>query len=327
MPSIYTHTVFASDVKNKLDKKTKTLIDEHINFYNMFSQSFDNLYYYNFLSFKKGNDIRKLGGYCHRHKTQNYFMNMIKYIKDNNLQDNSEVLCYLYGSINHYVSDSTFHPFITFKTGRYSQSRKEQTKKYIGIHTNTEIRIDAYYYEKINKKRFKQYKIYNELIHKLTFSKELLNTIDYTFKETFKKENMGKIFNRSYNQSKNIYRILMYDRFGIKLFFYQLIDFLFPNKDKKIASFSLYKEPIEETFFNRKHNYWCNPVDMDLISDDSWDDLYKKALKKAVKFIEATNLYLENKITENKYKKIIGNNHYGTGLDCTDKRIIQYFEI
>ena len=36
----------------------------------------------------------------------------MKFIKENRLEDNSEVISYLYGSLEHLVLDSTFHPLI-----------------------------------------------------------------------------------------------------------------------------------------------------------------------------------------------------------------------
>ncbi|MBQ6687551.1 MAG: zinc dependent phospholipase C family protein [Bacilli bacterium] len=326
MPSIYTHTVFAYDVKNKLNKNTQILIEQNKRLYELFSQSFDNLYYYNFLSLKKGKHIRNLAYYAHTHKTQKYIINIINFIKDNNLKNNSDIMCYLYGTINHYISDSTLHPYITYKTGRFSSERKKDTKKYLGIHTNTEIALDSFYYHKITKKEFKNYKIYKDLCKKVTFSKNLKNTINYAFKETFNINSMGDIFNTSYNQSYYVYRILMYDPFGIKLFAYKIIDFLLPNSTMKLASYSLHKEPVSNSFFNKKHHYWCNPTDMNIISYESWEDVYKKAINKAVILINNINLYFENKITEKKLLKLIGNNCYSSGLDCSKKRIMQYFE-
>jgi len=200
MPSIYTHTTFANDVYNKLNKDIQNTINEKKEFYKMFSQSFDNLYYYNFLSLKKGKHIRNLAKYCHTHKTQEYILNIINYIKKNKLNNNNEVLCYLYGTINHYISDSTLHPYINYRTGRYFKERHEATKKYIGIHTNTEIELDAYYYNLNTKKSFKKYKIYKD-IPILKFNNQLTNTINYAFKETYDIDNLGEIYNKSYNQS------------------------------------------------------------------------------------------------------------------------------
>ena len=326
MPSIYTHTIFAKDVKKGLAKDIKSLIQEKEDFYLMFSQSFDNLYYYNFLSLHKGSSVRALARYAHNNKTNEYFSNIITYIKENNLEKNPEVLSYLYGAINHYIADSHLHPYINYRTGRFFKERKKETRKYIGIHTSTELSLDAYYYEKETKQKFKNYKIYKELIHKLEFSQELKDTIDYAFLKTFNKPNMGNIYNKSYNQSKYIYQILMYDPYGFKNFVYKTADLITPFKSQKIATYSLYKEPVSEKFFNREHNDWCNPVDMDLISTDSWDDVFKKAVKKATELISLTNDYFNNKIAFETLIQAIGNNSYSTGFDVKDRRIPMYFE-
>jgi len=326
MPSIYTHYAFALDVKKRLSKEIQKQINNKLDYYIMFSQSFDNLYYYNFLSLRKGDHIRKLGTYAHNHRVNQYFMNIINYIKDNKLQQNDEVINYLLGSINHYISDSIIHPYISYRTGRYSKKRENETRKYKGIHTNTEIKIDSYYYNKLTNKDYKKYKIYKDFITKLKYSPDLLKTIDYAFKETFNIDNMGYIFNKSYNQSKNVYRILMYDPYGIKTFIYKIVDKLTPFKDRVAASFTLYKDPVDESFFNKKHNHWCNPVDMNLISEESWDDVYKKAVSKAVKLIEETYKCLHNQLDEETLKQLIGNNSYTTGMDLSDKRIAQYYE-
>lgn len=326
MPSIYTHKVFAKDVKKKLSKEIQEIIEPAEKYYIMFSQSFDNLYYYNFLNLKKGKHIRDLGSYCHKHKSNKYIMTILNYIKDFNLKTNSEIMSYLLGTINHYVADSMLHPYISYRTGRYSKKRKDETKKYKGIHTNTEIRIDAYYYNQETGLDYKKYKIYKDLIKPLTFSKELKKVIDYSFKTTFNVDNMGNIFNKSYNQSKYVYRILMYDPYGIKTIFYKIVDKLTPFKDIVAASFSLNKEPIDEEFLNNQHNVWCNPLDLDLISEESWTDAYKKACKLSKIIIEEAYKYLNDEIPEEKIKKLIGNNSYITGQDLNDKRIAKYFQ-
>ena len=57
----------------------------------------------------------------------------------------------------------------------------------------------------------------------------------------------------SYHQSKRVFRYFMYDPFGIKNIIYRFLDFITPNKGLKFASFSHYKDPIDEEFFNKKY--------------------------------------------------------------------------
>lgn len=174
MPAITTHHLFADEVL------TKTKINVNKDLYYVFCQSFDHLFYYNLLSFKKGKDIRKLGHYAHSHNTQEYFINMIKMIKEYKLENDKECLSYLYGSLTHYIMDSIFHPFIFYKTGVLKKGEKE-TYKYNGLHTKIEAMLDIYFYEKTFNKPYYKFKSYNYNFPKINFSDNLYDLINKTF--------------------------------------------------------------------------------------------------------------------------------------------------
>ena len=46
MPTLYTHYKIGKKVLDKLDKPLKENIQKNINYYYIFNQGFDNLYYY-----------------------------------------------------------------------------------------------------------------------------------------------------------------------------------------------------------------------------------------------------------------------------------------
>ena len=123
MPSIYTHNYFAKDVEKKLVKTNNLKIKDN-RYMLIFAQSFDNLFYYNVLSLKKGAKIRNLGHYAHTHNILDYFVNLISYIKENKLYDDPN-LGYLYGSVCHYALDSTAHPYVHYFSGRFSKKKKK----------------------------------------------------------------------------------------------------------------------------------------------------------------------------------------------------------
>ena len=104
MPSIVTHHLFAKDCL----KDTK--LKKNIDIYYIFAQSFDNLFYYKFFIPGQGKKIRKLGNLGQKSKTNEYFLNILDYIKQHQQQNNEELLAYLYGSICHYTLDSNAHP-------------------------------------------------------------------------------------------------------------------------------------------------------------------------------------------------------------------------
>ena len=50
----------------------------------------------------------------HCSNTRDYFLLLIELIKTNKLYDNSEVMAYLYGQIDHYILDILLHPLIYY---------------------------------------------------------------------------------------------------------------------------------------------------------------------------------------------------------------------
>ena len=139
MPATYTHHEFTKDVYNELNVNNK--LNDYQDIFNLFGKSFDVLYFVR----------EKLGHFAHKNNVNLYFQNIIKYIRDNELDNDGEVLAYLYGSICHYVLDSTIHPYIFYKSGSYNAKNKN-TYKYKGKHNYFEYMIDAIYYQNKNRK-------------------------------------------------------------------------------------------------------------------------------------------------------------------------------
>ena len=65
--------------------------------------------------------------------------NIICYIKDNHLENDSSLLAYLYGSICHYILDKKCHPYIYYYSGDVNQDSRKS-----GAHEKMEVAIDAY---------------------------------------------------------------------------------------------------------------------------------------------------------------------------------------
>lgn len=323
MPSIYTHNYFAKDTYKKIEKDNVYKINNKL-YYEIFAQSFDNLFYYNFLSFKKGKTYRKLGHYAHTHKIWYYFKNMIVYIKENELY-NDENLGYLYGSILHYSLDSSCHPYIHYISGRLDKTDRKNTRRYVGNHAVNEIMIDSLYYYKDHKDKYYKYKLYNDIIPKTTFPDSLIKTMNYTFKKTFNKDNIGKIYNKSYNQEHYIYKFLMYDRTGIKKVLYKIFDFFTPIKDFKAYSYSHHINKPNYELLNNNHDTWLHPITGEK-HNESFEDLYLIAQKKAIKCIKKCNDYFKGKCGIDDLEKIIGNISYSSGLDADIRPKFIYFK-
>lgn len=218
MPSIVTHHLFSKDVEAYISKK----INKEC--YYIFAQSFDNLFYYKFFLPILGQKIRKLGNDAQRGKTNEYFKSILEFIKAKNLENNEDLLAYLYGSICHFALDSIAHPYVIYETGLASVD-----KKYRGGHEKMEVMIDAILYEEKTKTPLRKANLANVLLPKIKFSQELKEGITDAFSNTFHIQNIGHIYEKSYKTGNKILHYFVTDHYGMKKKIYQVID-LFGGK-------------------------------------------------------------------------------------------------
>ncbi len=316
MPATYTHHTFTNDVYKVIKPELKNKLEPSKDIFNVFGKSFDLLFFSNF----------RLGIEGHNHFVNAYFENIIKYIKDNHLEDNSEVLAYLYGSICHYVLDSTIHPYVYFKTGNFYSSNK-QSKKYKGKHDYFEYMIDAIIYEERNNDRIYKARLGKELFPKLKIDYDLSLAIDYAFLNTFNEKQGSKYIKNGYKNFKFIMTHGMCSRFGIKAHIYSLIDWTGIIKSKKLRNLCYYIKKIDKSVLNLDHKKWLYPVDKKINYHYSFYDLYDLSIEKARNLINDIDSALNK--NEKELKRVIrsiGNISYATGKNSNKYYHMKYFE-
>lgn len=319
MPSTITHAFFAQDVYNQLDSTIQKKIKSEKQVM-MFAQNTDPLMFYNILSFQKGKKIRSLQSTCHQEKTLLLFENIISYMKEKKYYQDPSTLTFLYGFITHYVLDSTIHPYIFYKTGNFDKKRKE-THKYNGLHAYMETYIDNYFLEK--RKIPLNFHFCFDLA---PFSKELTDTINYSFHQTFQEKDMAKKYYQSLKQMELFLTLFRKDNLGIKKRIYSLIDCFTPKNTFSFQSLSYHLGDFERfDFLNKKHQTWVYPVDKERKSKKDIDQLYQEALVKTKRIIEQIHNYffLEKNIH---LESLLGNNSYLTGTNCNQINEQKYFE-
>lgn len=323
MAGTLTHAYFSLDLYDKLSIRSKELLIDNREDLKVFSQNTDVLFFYNLLNFKKGKKMREFGYYTQRVKTYEFFSTLINYIKYNNHQYNPQVIAYLYGMLSHYVLDSTIHPYIIYKTGIYKKENKN-TYKYNMLHEEVETYIDNYMVaikENIKPNKFKCYKF---CFNNKNLNKELIEVIDFTYKEVFGIDNFSKYYIKSIKQMKFFYRVFRYDPVGIKKLFYNLLDLVCPKSILRKSPLS-YKMKSKKKYLNLEHNTWYNPTNKRIKSKESVIELYTKSLDKTIKMINEINqfFYYDKKIN---LEKTIGNLSYVHGLDLSKKKELKHFE-
>lgn len=293
MPSIVTHCIFALDTYKKMDNPNLDKMS-----YYLFNQSHDFLFY----NFHK--EIRDIGHLAHNNKTQEFILNIIKYILEYNLESNKQVISYLYGCLSHYVLDYTTYPYIFYLSGIYDKNKKD-TYKYKGKHADVEKNIDAMYYKMVFSKEYKYSNISKEIIKSQKFSDDLKKLIKYVYKKTYKFDNMDVYYENSINDAKLVFKVVCNDTFGIKKLFYP--------KYLKAYSNHIIKPKFE--YLNTKHSTWVNPCKKELVSNESFDDLYSKAVKEYLKIIKELNKIIFKTKDISKAYEIIPDVSYLTGFN------------
>ena len=325
MPNIYTHSRFILDIYEKLDIDTKFFLVDQKQKLTTFAQSVDPLFLYDIKKLKKTSRLREFAHYFHKNKSNIFFTNLINYIKYNNLEHNPEIISFLYGFLSHYILDSTFHPYVIYKTGKYNKLNQD-TYKYRGKHHLMETYIDKYYItirEKINPTKYKIY----ELLDNKNFSHELTQMIDIVFKETFNVNSMSKFYNKSIKDMRFLYKHLRYDPKGIKEKIYKIMYRLTPidiPTDIRYISYH-YTENDLSKYLNLEHKQWNYPTHKSKKYKYSINDLYLNALFKCITIIKEINEYLYHDKKIN-FKNLIENLSYESGIDCTKNQELKYFE-
>ena len=292
--------------------------------YHTFAQSHDYLFYYTFNPFH-AKKIKALGHYAHRHKTQEYLINIIKEIKENNLENNEQLISYLYGSITHYVLDTTCHPYIFYKTGVYRKKDK-QTKKYHGEHNRIEKDLDAIYYEKDTNKKYNKCNVSKEIIKEPVFSKELLNTLNNVYKKTYNKDNIGIYFYRGIKHAKIAYTLFINDYLGIKKFLYKLFDIITFKRFGYIAAYSTHIKHPNLNYLNTNKKEWNHPSNPNIKYKYSFEDLYNQSIEKTINIIKQVNKVLYENKPLNDILEYLPDLDYATGMIIKEKKEMRYFE-
>ena len=324
MPSTVTHAYFMMDIYEKLPINRKVFLKNEKDKLKFFSQSMDALYFYSSINIKKTKKVRAFANYFHTKKTNDFIINLTNYIKYNYYSNNPEVMGFLYSIISHYILDSTVHPYVYYKTGNFIKSDKN-TYKYNSKHHILETKIDCYLIktkEKILPRKYKHYKyLFNDSIE----SKELIDVIDFTFKETFGINNFSKVLDKSRKDMKIAFRLLRYDPYRIKYYAYKTLDFLTPKKALKI-SFASYSNKLKfDNYLNLERKTWYYPTTKRKKSNQSFIELYTKALNESIDIIRQIDSYIYDDKKVN-LKKLLKNHSYATGMDLSKEQTLKYFE-
>ena len=242
----------------------------------------------------------------HMKNTRNYFKTLLKLIKKNKLQDNSEVMAFLYGQIDHFILDIIMHPLIYYMTDAMPKEHL------IDPHGIVENLIDDYVIWKFDR-----------------------NDVNYYQKVNISDRELIKLINDAYKKVYNVNNISLKYRFGMILI--NIYDSLI-RRDRLFLAKSLMKlinlgdisyhdnYKIALPYLNLEHELWYDPETGEK-HYESFDNLWEKASSIALETIEDVNMYLYQ--DKNIRNPIINNDlSFNTGLPCKEgqrKRFVKKY--
>ena len=319
MAGSITHTYFSKDLYEKLDKNTRSIIENSKDSFKTFNQGFDILLF-------AGKKYRNISEYFHSKNTQDFFLNLVNYIRNHNLKGNPEVMSFLYGFICHYSLDLNIHPYVIYKAGFFNKKTKEP-QKYKGSHSQMESYIDAYMISKNEKINPRTLDVGKFCFSYTKMSDTLINLVNDVCYETYNYKNIGNKYQKGLKRMKKLYTLLRYDKRGKKKKLYIFLDKHFPNSKMKYEPISLdYILNKNHFYLNLDHRKWCHPMNKRETYTSSFDDIYSNAIKLSIKLINVTNEVIYYNKTSNYLKKFFTNISLLSGKDCDINKEFKYFE-
>ena len=234
----------------------------------------------------------------HSKDSKYFFAYLMREIKNSHNLDNPEAIAFLYGQIDHFILDYSFHPFVNYLTSNM------KLNKLIHPHMQMEFWIDNYMMDK--------YGIYDKNF--FTVSKiddpETRRIIDMTYL------NVYRCF---FASAKYDIGINTYESLESKIRFNDMIS----TAIKPLADLTYEKrKKIMECFINKERKTWFHPINGEE-HHESLRELWNNSVALYIETIEAVNRFLYDD-KELKSELLDSNSSYDTALDCNGPKKLIY---
>ena len=235
----------------------------------------------------------------HNHYTQAFFLNMISYIKENELNEDPHVMSLLYGHITHYFFDINAHPLIFYI---------EQGCQKVGLipsHHLVEGYLSSYLAEQILNIDIME--INHEFFSNVAMDeKEIIKLLDTIYGKTYNDSRITRIYKKTLMIFKSLHSFIKNNSLSKKFLitFTRFNEFKFKNKLNE----SVINNEVKETYLNpvtgEKHN-------------ESFMELYYKSLDMTLDAIIKVNSYLYGNMSLSSLENVFKDLSYDTGVSCS----------
>lgn len=326
MPGFTTHYIMGMKAYNDMPQMSlKFIIAKYRWLYQLGLQGPD-IFFYN-LPILRHRDHRNVGSHMHEHLVNAFFHCCFDNLaKIESRQQREEGLAFICGFLNHYVGDSTCHPYVY---GRIEYDVENPSGYYHGLHAQLENDIDALLLYKYKKKKPSQFNQAATIC---------LNGMEIQFISRF----LSRCINETYYPlscrsnyqvtARMVHRSILAIRFGCRTLAdphgrkknkIEFVENIFMKNS--VAARKLVTDIVEDPVWslNLHHETWCNPWNRQLASQASFPDLFKQSLAKLDTIYYMINSMIDgtptvNAVSLERLLDEIGNYSYHSGLACPD---------
>lgn len=319
MPSIVTHTLFAQElIENITNLEIKRILEENRKCVELGSNGPDFLFYSNALPWQNHLDQRlsKIGNKFHSMYINEFYDIALSQIDKQTRQDKKEaMMAYLFGHLAHWCLDKTAHPYVFYKTGRYDSHGAD-------YHHRMESQIDAIMLKIKKDQTMKEFRPQDIV----TFTKKEITAISRIYIPIMKElldEEVHVIEIKKTLEQWHDTIALFHDPNALKYHIAYPIEKLL-NKPYKISGYFTtdFDSSYDEMNFMRKQ--WVHPCDDQIVSDESFLELYDKAMVLAREVLEITFKCIKNK-DHQPLLDILDHQSYDSGLNRMME--MKYFDV
>ena len=283
MPSYISHAIHSEELYKELNKEDLLKEDIKLNRLRGYSIAYD----YAYLVPKMDN---------HNNSAKDYLLYLVNYIKENNLQGNTDAMAYLYGHISHFYFDAYTHPLI------YYIEKGCMPTSFLPSHFMVEGYLNSYLSQNVLNKDIMDVKAgYFSDVN--LFDPEIKKIILKSYKKVYNKNNVMLSFimvHDFFNLIESLYK----DTFKTMEFAKNLTKFDFFLKRNKLSLSEM---------ANDEHNDWLNPVTGKL-HNESFLELFYQSIDSSLEAIDEINNYLYNNGDFDNVIKVIPDLSLETGL-------------
>lgn len=309
MPNLITHKIFATDVLKVANENILAIIKASPQAFSVGTSGPDFLFYHSKLPWqnqKLGKKVRNIGSLIHQKNIDEWFkVAILTCLNEKDSKMKNEMLSYMIGHLTHWVLDKSVHPFIFYRSDGTTKATQYWHYRY-------ESMLDTIMVNKYRKTSIKDYNSKAIMHADHTLQKAIYNIYKPAVKQVFAQDFKFEYVEQSFKDADKILTY-MHDVKGYKFKAIQLFERLIGKLWAYSSHIVTNKVDDRYDILNTNNHQWKNPADANFVSNESFLELYFKAVRQASETLQEFSLVIDGKPIDD-LLKIINNQSYETGL-------------